>query len=211
MPESESPACLEAVVFDLGGVLIDWNPRHLFRKVFDGDETAMERFLSTVCTPAWNDHQDRGRPFGEGIALLMNEHPGFAEPIRAYRSRWIEMLAGPIPGSVEILSELREHGTRIFALSNWSAETYPEARDHYPFLSWFQEILLSGEVGLAKPDPAIFELARERFGIRPATSLFIDDSLVNVEGARAAGFQATHFRGARSLRRELAAAGLLPD
>jgi 2-haloacid dehalogenase len=210
MPESEPLDRLEAVVFDLGGVLIDWNPRHLFRKIFDGDETAMEHFLSTVCTPAWNDQQDRGRPFEEGIAHLMNEHPDFAEPIRAYRSRWIEMLAGPIPGSVEILSELREHGTRIFALSNWSAETYPEARDHYPFLSWFQQILLSGEVGLAKPDAAIFELACKRFGIGPATSLFIDDSLANVEGARDAGFQATHFRNADSLRRELVAAGLLP-
>ncbi len=210
MPGSGAPDRLQAVVFDLGGVLIDWNPRHLFRKVFDGDEPAMEHFLATVCTPAWNDQQDRGRPFEVGIALLLAEHPGFAEPIRAFRSRWIEMLAGPVPGSVELLSELRERGTAIFALSNWSAETYPEARDHYPFLSWFQQILLSGEVGLAKPDPAIFELARERFGIRPAASLFIDDSLANVEGARAAGFQTTHFRDARSLRRDLAAAGLLP-
>lgn len=200
---------LEAVVFDLGGVLIDWNPRHLFRKVFDGDEEAMEHFLARVCSPAWNDRQDRGRPFAEAIAELVAEHPAFEAPIRAYRTRWIEMLAGPIPGSVEILAALRARGMPIYALSNWSAETYPEAREHYPFLSWFRGILLSGEVGVAKPDPAIYELLCARHGLRPEASFFVDDSAGNVDAARALGFRAARFADARRLREALAAAGAL--
>jgi 2-haloacid dehalogenase len=200
---------IEAVVFDLGGVLIDWNPRHLFRKVFDGDEEAMEHFLANVCTPAWNDQQDRGRPFAQAIDELVAQHPAFEEPIRLFRSRWIEMLAGPVPGSVEILEELRDRGVPFYALSNWSAETYPEARDHYPFLTWFRGILLSGEVRLAKPDAAIYEILCRRHGLRPETSFFVDDSLPNVEAARALGFTGSHFVDAAGLRSDLESAGVL--
>jgi 2-haloacid dehalogenase len=201
---------IDAVAFDIGGVLIDWNPRHLFRKLFPGNPRAMEHFLATVCTPEWNLEQDRGRPFAEGIALLRSAHPDRAPLIEAYRERWIEMLNGTIAGSIEILAELRERGMPLYALSNWSAETFPEARARFAFLSWFRGVLISGEVGVAKPDPEIYRLLCKKFQLTPAATLFVDDSPANVEVARRLGFAATQFRGADHLRRALAAAGLLP-
>jgi 2-haloacid dehalogenase len=200
---------IEAVVFDLGGVIIDWNPRHLYRKLFPGDEAGMERFLAEVCTPEWNAALDRGRPFAEGIAELKAAHPDRVPLIEAYRDRWIEMLDGAIPGSVEILGELRERGVPFYALSNWSAETYPEAEPRFDFLAWFRGVLISGEVGVAKPEPAIFERLCERFRLQPGTTLFVDDAPPNVEAARGLGFAAALFRGAPDLRARLVAAGLL--
>jgi 2-haloacid dehalogenase len=170
----------------------------------------MEHFLATVCTPEWNLEQDRGRPFAEGIALLEAEHPDRAPLIRAYRERWIEMLAGAIEGSLEILAELRERGVPLYALSNWSAETFPEARASFPFLSQFRGILISGEVGVVKPDPEIYHIMCKRFRLTPAATLFVDDVAANVEAARRLGFAATQFRGAEHLRAALASAGLLP-
>jgi 2-haloacid dehalogenase len=202
---------IDAVVFDIGGVLIDWNPRHLFRKLFPGDPHAMEHFLATVCTPEWNLQQDRGRPFAEGIALLKSEHPDRAPLIEAYRERWIEMLDGPIEGCVEILAELRERGVPLYALSNWSAETFPEARARFAFLSQFRGVLISGEVGVAKPEPEIYQILCNKFRLAPAATLFVDDSPANVEAARRLGFAATQFRGAEQLRAALASAGLLPS
>ena len=120
------------VVFDLGGVLVDWNPRYLYRTLFDGDEAAMERFLAEVCTPAWNDEQDRGRPWDEACALLVRDHPDRRALIEAWPSRFDETMAGPIPGTVEILAELRERDVPLYALSNWSAETFPKAQRAVP-------------------------------------------------------------------------------
>src|SRR3984893_15686504 len=150
------------VVFDLGGVLIDWDPRHLYRKLFAGDEPAMEQFLETVCTHEWNRCQDAGRSFAEGARLLKAEHPDKAELIDAYGGRFGEMLSGPIAGSVEILAELKARGTPLYGLTNWSSETYKPAFERFDFLRWFQGILVSGEVGVIKPDPRIFELLFER-------------------------------------------------
>jgi hypothetical protein len=141
------------VVFDLGGVLIDWDPRHLYRKLFARDEAAVEHFLATVCTHEWNRCQDAGRSFAEGARLLKAEHPDQAELIDAYGARFDEMIAGPIAGSVEILAELRDRGIPLYGLTNWSAETYPAALQRFAFLRWFRGILVSGEVGLIKPDP----------------------------------------------------------
>ena len=144
----------DTVVFDLGGVLIDWDPRHLYRKLFAGDEAAMEHFLATVCTHEWNRGQDAGRSFAEGAGLLKAEHPDKAELIDAYCTRFDEMMPGPIAGSVEILAELKVLGKSLYGLTNFSAETYPQTFERFEFLRWFRGILVSGEVGSSSPTPA---------------------------------------------------------
>ena len=199
------------VVFDLGGVLIDWDPRHLYRKLFAGDEAAMEEFLATVCTHEWNRCQDAGRSFAEGARLLKAEHPDKGELIEAYGNRFDEMLAGPIAGSVDILAEFRERGIPLYGLTNWSAETYPAALRRFAFLRWFREILVSGEVGLIKPDPRIFALLIERFAIEPQRAVYVDDVEANAAAALPFGIHAIHFTTPARLREELVALGLLPS
>jgi 2-haloacid dehalogenase len=198
-----------AVVFDLGGVLIDWNPRYLYRKLFDGDDAAMERFLAEVTTPEWNGLQDAGRTWADAVASLTREHPEHAELIAAYAERWPETLGEAIHPTVEILDELRRTGVRLFALSNWSAETFPIARPRYPFLEWFDGIVISGEVRIAKPDARVYRHLLERHSLEPATTVFIDDSEANVDAARALGMIAIRFEGAAALRRALGRLGLL--
>jgi len=197
-----------AILFDLGGVLIDWNPRHLYRQVFGDAET--EFFLANVCTPAWNLALDGGRPFAEAIREKQESWPDYREAIAWWWSRWEEMLHGTVPGSEEILSELKDLGQPLYALTNWSAETFPMARAHYPFLDDFREIVVSGREGLTKPDPAIYRLAAERCGIPMEGTVFIDDSKANVEAARILGFDAIRFTGAPALRRDLEVRGYLP-
>jgi 2-haloacid dehalogenase len=199
----------DIVVFDLGGVLLDWNPRHLYRQLFPGDEEGMEHFLATVCNSAWNVRQDAGRPIAEGCALLKAEHPDKADLIDAYYARHLDMIAGPVGGTVAILAELRERGTPLYFLSNYSAETYPLALARYDFLSWFAGGIVSGEHGVIKPDPAIYALLLSRFGIDPHRAIFIDDVPVNAEAARAFSIHGIHFRGADTLRAELVALELL--
>jgi 2-haloacid dehalogenase len=198
----------EAVVFDLGGVLIDWDPRRLYRKLL-ADEAAVEEFLATITTAEWNAEQDRGRPFAEAVAELVERHPDHAAAITAYHERWPEMLGGEIPGTVALLAELRDAGVPLYALSNWSAETFRLTRDRFPFLAWFDGLVVSGEEGVIKPDRRIFELLLERFGLVAAATLFVDDSPANVAAARAVGMDAVRFRDAAALRRDLAARGLL--
>jgi 2-haloacid dehalogenase len=197
-----------AVVFDLGGVLIDWNPRHLYRRLFD-DDVEMERFLRDVASPEWNLEQDRGRPFVAGIAELTRRHPDQAELIEAFWTRWPEMLGEPFHETIALLDELRAAGVRLFALSNWSAETFAIGAPRFPFLAWFEAVIVSGQERLVKPDPAIFRLLVDRHGLEPARTVFIDDSAANVRAAAALGFRAIHFTDAPSLRRELVAMGLL--
>jgi 2-haloacid dehalogenase len=198
------------VVFDLGGVLIDWDPRYLYRTLFD-DEAAMEAFLAEVTTPEWNAAQDAGRPWAEAVRSLADRHPEHRDLIEAYHQRWPETLGGPIEGSIEILDELRRiPGVRLFALSNWSAETFPIARERYPFLAWFDGIVISGEVGAIKPDPRIFERLIERYDVDPGRAVFIDDSAANVAVAERLGFAGIRFEDPGSLRRELARLDLLP-
>ena len=198
------------VVFDLGGVLIDWDPRYLYRQLFD-DPDEMESFLAEVTTAEWNAHQDAGRPWAEAIELLVAEHPERRELIEAFHGRWPEMLAGEIPGTVHVLAELRAAGVRLVALSNWSAEMFPIARERFDFLAWFEGIVISGDVGVNKPDRRIFELLMDRFGIEPAAALFIDDSSANVDAATALGFHAIQFTDPTALRVELVRLGLLRD
>ncbi len=196
-----------AVVFDLGGVLIDWNPRYLYRKIFGADEAAMERFLSEVCTPVWNARLDAGRPFAEGVTELMREYPGQAEVIEAYRSRWQEMLGGAFPENVEVMRELRRANVPVYALSNWARETYAVTRSRFPFLDEFDGILISGDVGIGKPDPAIFRELLQRFGLVAESTVFIDDSRANVAVARSMGFDAIEFESAGQVRRDLVSRG----
>lgn len=204
-----NPRGIETVVFDLGGVLIAWDPRYLYRKVF-ASEQAVEHFLQTVCTPEWNHELDLGRPFDEAIQELCARYPKYKDQIEAYRTRWGEMLGGPICGSVRLLESLRERGVPLYALTNWSAETFGIAKERYGFLGWFEEIVVSGEEKVAKPDRAIYERLVERTGISPRSSLFVDDSEANVRAAGKLGFTGVVFRGHETLARELAHLDLLP-
>jgi 2-haloacid dehalogenase len=197
------------VVFDLGGVLIDWDPRNLYRKLFAGDEAAMEHFLATVCTPDWNERQDAGRLFAEAEAELIARHPDKAALIRAWGARFDEMIPGALEESVAVLEELKNRGTPLYALSNWSTETFAPQQRRFPFLAWFDGIVISGEEGVIKPDPRIFELLLRRYALVPEQTVFIDDNPDNATAAHALGLHGIHFRSAVTLRRELATLGLL--
>ena len=197
------------VVFDLGGVLIDWDPRHLYRKLFAGDEAAMEDFLATVCTREWHRRHDAGRSFAEGARILKDQHPDRAALIDAFGARQGEMMAGPIAGTVEILEELRDRGTPLYALSNWPVEGFASARERFHFLAWFRGIVISGEIGAIKPQPRIYETLLDRFAIDPRSAVFIDDVEVNAAAARPFGMHAIHFTNPTALRAELVALGLL--
>ena len=201
-------AAVDAVVFDLGGVLIDWNPRHLYRKLFE-DEAKMERFLSEVCSPVWNVTLDAGMSFDEGIAELLRRHPDEAHLIRAWKERWEEMLGGAIEGAVALLDELHAAGMPLYALTNWSAETFPIGRRHFPFLERFRDIVVSGQEKIVKPDPRIFELLVRRTGVAPERTVFIDDGERNVAAAARLGFRAVRFTDPESLRASLTALGAL--
>jgi 2-haloacid dehalogenase len=201
------PAAIEVAVFDLGGVLIDWNPRYLYRKLFD-DDAAMECFLSEVCSPEWNEQQDAGRLWREAVAELTTRHPDQASMIAAYHQRWPEMLGSDIRETVELLKELKGQGLRLYALTNWSHETFPIARSRFAFLDLFEGIVVSGEERLIKPDPAIFHRLLTRYNIAPQRAVYIDDSPRNVSAAAGVGFHALRFVDACQLRRDLIALGL---
>ncbi len=196
------------VIFDFGGVLIDWNPRYLYRKLFD-DEAEMETFLATVCTPDWNALQDAGRPRAEAIAERTALFPDHAPLIEAYFERFSEMMAGAHEGTVAVLTELRTRGVPLLGLTNWSADTFPHAVARFDFLQWFDGIVVSGQERMKKPDQAIFHLLLERYDVRPGDAVFIDDSPGNVEAARDVGLHGLHFTGPAALRSELAGLGLL--
>jgi len=196
-----------AVVFDLGGVLIEWDPRRLYRQLFD-DPAAMESFLSEVCTPAWNARLDAGRSWPEAIESLAREFPAQRDVILAYDARWEEMLGGSIEGTVQILAELRDAGIPCYALSNWSAAKFVLTRPRFPFLEWFEGIVISGDVGASKPDPAIYRVLVARYRLTPSTTVFVDDAEPNVLVAAELGFRAIRFTGAPRLRADLRGLGL---
>lgn len=196
------------IIFDLGGVLINWDPRHLYRKLFN-HEAEMEEFLATVCTSEWNEQQDAGRPLAEAVAELTAQWPEKAALIQAFYDRWPEMLGGAKEETVELLAELRARHVPLFALTNWSAETFPYALKHFEFLSWFQGIIVSGEEKVKKPDLRLYRLLLERYALNPRDGLFIDDNAGNVEAARKIGLQSLHFTNAQALRGELVRLGLL--
>lgn len=198
------------VIFDLGGVLIDWNPRYLYRQLFE-DEAAMEQFLAEVCTSEWNLGLDAGRPFAEAVAELSLQHPGHRTMIEAYHHRWIEMVAGPILPTVAILEELAAREVPLYALTNWSAETFRLVRgtEPYAFLELFKTIFVSGELRMVKPHAAFFRHALAEIGEPAERCLFIDDVAKNIDGAAAVGMQVHRFQDAAHLRSDLAGRGLL--
>ena len=200
-------AGIQAVVFDLGAVVIDWQPRHLYRKIFDGDEAKMEMFLAQICPPDWNEHQDGGRPLADATEERVAAHPEWEREIRAFYGRWIEMIGGPIPGTADIMHELATLGVRLFALSNWSAETFPLVRHSFPELDLFEKIVISGEHRCAKPDERYYRIALKEFGLPAASLLFIDDSKRNILAAERLGFQSLIFTSAKELRADLKAMG----
>jgi 2-haloacid dehalogenase len=196
------------VIFDFGGVLVDWNPRYLYRKLL-GDEVAIERFLTEVCSPDWNLTLDGGRPFVEAAAELVARYPDQAELIIAYRERWAESISGPIDGSVAILRELKAAGHPLYGLTNWSQETFPLAREKFEFFHWFDGIVVSGEERMIKPDQRLYTCLLERYRIDPARAVFIDDKQDNVDAAVALGLHGIEFRSPAQLRGELTALGYL--
>ncbi len=194
---------IETVIFDLGGVLIDWSPEYVFREVFD-DEQEMRFFFEEVCTSEWNEQQDAGRPLQEATEQKVKEFPEYESQIRAYYGRWEEMLGGPIEETVAVLEQLHEQGHHhLYALTNWSHETFPVAQERYDFLQRFKGIVVSGQEKLKKPDPRIYQLLLQRYGVLPETAIFIDDSHRNVKGAEEVGLQAIHFESPKRLKEEL--------
>jgi 2-haloacid dehalogenase len=195
------------VVFDIGNVLLRWDPRNLYRKIFD-DEAQMEWFLSTVCTADWNIEQDRGRDWDEAVALLVAQYPDHERPIRAFHDRWHETVAGAIEDNVAILNRLREAGVPTYCITNFSGPKFIEARQRYPFLAGFDGVIVSGDERVLKPDPAIYSLLLSRYGLEAGDCIFIDDSKANVEGARSVGMQAIHYVELLDLAAELRRHGI---
>jgi len=196
------------IVFDLGNVLLRWDPRFLFTQYFD-DEAQMEWFLAHVCNHEWNLEQDRGRSFAEAVKHATALHPDHAEAIAAYDERWHETLPHAIDGTVAIFEELRQGGAPLYAITNWNGDKFRETKIRFPFLNHFHDIVVSGDEKLIKPDPAIYHLLLGRNGLSASECLFIDDSVANVKGAEAVGMKAHHFTSPENLRKALVGLGLL--
>ncbi len=195
-------------VFDVGGVLLDWNPRYLYRKLIT-DEAEMEAFLATVCAPDWNLAQDAGRSWADAVAERTRQFPEQAALIRAYDERWQEMVPRAFDDTVAILEELKRAGRRLYSITNFSAEKFDLEREIWPFLNWFDGIVVSGEIGQVKPHPAIYQRLLETYDLDAGDCLFIDDVQANVDGARAVGMHAHLFIGAEGLRQALMECGML--
>ena len=194
---------IKNIVFDFGGVLIDWNPRYLYRSYFAGDEERMEWFLQNVCTYPWNIQMDGGKPFAEGVAELTALHPEWAEAIGVYHTRWAEMIGGEVEGTASLIKRLKAAGYRVFGMTNWSMETYPLIRDNYEVFSLFEGVVVSGEEHLLKPDEKIYRCLLERYSLEAAESVFLDDNADNVAGAEAVGMEAVRFVDAQQAEAEL--------
>lgn len=199
---------MQNIVFDLGAVLIDWNPRYLYRKIFT-DETEREHFLSVVCPGEWNIQMDGGKPFAQGCAERIKVFPQYAQQINAYHTRWAEMMGGDVKGSVQILRELKQKGYPIYALTNWSAETFPLAQAKFPFLQEFDGIVVSGVEKCVKPEPQIYQILLSRYHLQAKDCVFIDDNPANIKGAQRLGFDTILFTSPEALRAELTKQSIL--
>jgi len=209
-PERPAARTVKAVLWDVGGVLLQWDPRFLYRKLFKDDVAGMEEFLANICTPSWHAQQDLGRPIAEACAELSAEYPGHAALIRAWAERNEEMVNGHVEGSVELLEEVVAAGVPCYALTNMERESFERRAQRYEFFNLFDGHFVSSFEGVMKPDPRFFKLALERFSLVPEETLFTDDKPDNVSAAAGLGMAATVFRGAGALRRELVAKGVLP-
>ena len=200
---------MNTVVFDLGGVLVDWDPRYLLREVMPGREAEMETLLADVLNHAWNLERDKGDSWAAAMQQLQVEHPQWAEIFDIYTERWAQTLGGSHEDTVDILRELKDRGTPLYALSNWSAEMFPHAEAKYDWLRLFDGVIVSGRVQMVKPDRDIFDLLLETYELKAEDVFFIDDNVPNVVAARSYGIHTHQFQGAPALRAELEAAGLL--
>ena len=200
---------IKAIIFDYGNVLLDWNPRYVYRRYFPDDPEGMENFLREINFMEWNAHQDRGRPFEEGVAILSEQFPQYADLIRAYHENWVDSIGEAFTGTVEILRRLKKAGYPLYGFSNWSAETFPYARAKHNIFDLFDDMVISGAVGFVKPEPEIYQIMLDKIG-RPAQEcLFIDDSLPNIQQANKIGFATIHFQSPTQLEEELKQQGLL--
>lgn len=200
---------IKAIVFDYGNVLLEWNPRNVYERYFPNNPEGMERFFKEVDFMTWNAMQDKGRTFKEGVADLSAKFPHYAHLIQAYHDHWKDSIGNSISGTVEILKRLKQAGYPLYGLSNWSAETFPFAREKYDFFGLFDDMVISAEVGFVKPEPEIYHIMLEKIG-RPASEcLFIDDSLANIEQAKRMGFVTIHFTSPAQLKDELTQMGIL--
>jgi 2-haloacid dehalogenase len=191
------------IIFDLGGVLIDWNPHYMYKKLIPDDQ---ERnwFIDNICTLDWNEKQDGGRTIKEAVEELLSLHPSYKDYILAYYSRWEEMLNGPITGTVDIFKKIKEKKQfNTYALTNWSAETFPRALELFDFLHWFDGRVVSGEEKTRKPYKEIYDIILTRFNLIPTETIFIDDNLRNIKAAEEFGIPSIHFTSPESLQSEL--------
>jgi 2-haloacid dehalogenase len=202
MPETEP-----VVVFDVGNVLLRWDVRFLYRKLF-ADEAQMDLFLSTICTPDWNLEQDRGRTWADGVAMLVAQHPQWEREIRSHDERWGETVSGAISGSVAVLEQLKASGRRVYAITNFSDEKWQEALLRFPFLTLFDGVVVSARERILKPNPAIYRVLFDRYNLAPEACVFIDDSAANIATARELGMQAVHFVEPIDLAAELGRLGV---
>jgi 2-haloacid dehalogenase len=194
---------INTIIFDLGGVLIDWNPRHLYKQLFI-DDAEMEHFLANITTPDWNEEQDGGRSLKDGTDWLVQKHPDHEANIRAFYGRWDEMLGDAFHDTLEIFKKLKASGEyKIYALTNWSAETFGIAKNRFEFLNWFDGIVVSGDEKTRKPHADFYQILLDRYSVNPAESLFIDDNLRNVVAAKELGIQGIHFTSAADLAKQL--------
>ena len=194
---------INTIIFDLGAVLIDWNPRYMYRKIFKTEEE-MEWFLENVTTGDWNENQDAGYPLHKATEELVAKHPEWEEEIRAYYGRWLEMLGEQLHDTVEIFKALRvKNEYKIYALTNWSAETFPKALERFEFLHWFDGIVVSGAEKTRKPFAEFYQILLNRYDIDPTKALLIDDNLRNIKGAEELGINGIHFHNAEQLKRDL--------
>jgi 2-haloacid dehalogenase len=194
---------ITTIIFDYGNVLLEWDPRYVYQRYFPDDPEGMERFFREVNFMEWNAQQDKGRTFKEGVAELSKQFPQHSHLIQAYHDHWKDSIGGSISGTVDIMKQLKKAGYKLYGLSNWSAETFPYAREKYDFFHLFDDMVISGEVGHVKPNPRIFQIMLDKIGRPAGECLFIDDSLANIQQAQKMGFPVIHFQSPEQLRADL--------